>query len=43
MAKYEYNLDKQHQKGKLHAIERINAICDKDSFKEIYFPKLFTL
>ncbi|MDO4506669.1 MAG: acyl-CoA carboxylase subunit beta [Spirochaetales bacterium] len=36
MAKYEYNLDKQHQKGKLHAIERINALCDKDSFYEIY-------
>lgn len=32
----EYNLEKQHAKGKLHAIERINALCDKDSFKEIY-------
>ncbi|QTQ13523.1 acyl-CoA carboxylase subunit beta [Treponema parvum] len=31
-----YNIEKQHEKGKLHAIERINAICDKDSFKEIY-------
>ena len=33
---YEYNLEKQHAKGKLHAIERINALCDKDSFMEIY-------
>ena len=32
----EYNIEKQHAKGKLHAIERINALCDKDSFKEIY-------
>ncbi len=32
----EYNLEKQHAKGKLHAIERINALCDKDSFFEIY-------
>ena len=32
----EYNLEKQHAKGKLHAIERINALCDKDSFMEIY-------
>lgn len=32
----EYNLQKQHDKGKLHAIERINALCDKDSFCEIY-------
>ena len=31
-----YNLEKQHAKGKLHAIERINALCDKDSFYEIY-------
>ncbi len=36
MAKYNYNLEKQHAKGKLHAIERINALCDKDSFCEIY-------
>ena len=36
MAKYTYNLEKQHAKGKLHAIERINALCDKDSFYEIY-------
>ena len=36
MAKYNYNIEKQHQKGKLHAIERINALCDKDSFYEIY-------
>lgn len=32
----EYNVEKQHAKGKLHAIERINALCDKDTFKEIY-------
>lgn len=32
----EYNLEKQHAKGKLHAIERINALCDKGSFMEIY-------
>ncbi len=36
MADYTYNLEKQHAKGKLHAIERINALCDKDSFREIY-------
>ena len=36
MAKYTYNLEKQHAKGKLHAIERINALCDKESFYEIY-------
>ena len=33
---FEYNLDKQHAKGKLHAIERIHALVDKDSFMEIY-------
>lgn len=33
---FEYNLEKQHAKGKLHAIERINILCDKDSFTEIY-------
>ena len=32
----EYNLEKQHAKGKLHAIERINALCDKDTFVETY-------
>ncbi|MCR5289355.1 MAG: acyl-CoA carboxylase subunit beta [Treponema sp.] len=32
----EYNIEKQHAKGKLHAIERIKALCDKDSFIEIY-------
>jgi acetyl-CoA carboxylase carboxyltransferase component len=36
MANYTYNLEKQHAKGKLHAIERIAALCDKDSFHEIY-------
>ena len=32
----EYNLERQHDKGKLHAIERITALVDKDSFMEIY-------
>ncbi|MBR4375361.1 MAG: acyl-CoA carboxylase subunit beta [Treponema sp.] len=32
----EYNLEKQHAKGKLHVIERINAILDEGSFMEIY-------
>ncbi|MBR1614429.1 MAG: methylmalonyl-CoA carboxyltransferase, partial [Treponema sp.] len=32
----EYNIEKQHAKGKLHAIERINAILDEGSFMEIY-------
>lgn len=32
----EYNLEKQHAKGKLHAIERINALCDEGSFVETY-------
>ena len=32
----EYNVEKQHAKGKLHAIERINALCDKDTFVETY-------
>jgi acetyl-CoA carboxylase carboxyltransferase component len=31
-----YDLNKQHQKGKLHAIERINLLCDEGSFLEIY-------
>lgn len=30
-----YNLDKQHIKGKLHAIERIRLILDKNSFVEL--------
>lgn len=30
-----YNLDKQHMKGKLHAIERIELLLDKNSFCEI--------
>ena len=30
-----YNLEKQHIKGKLHAIERICCILDEDSFQEI--------
>lgn len=33
---FEYNIEKQHAKGKLHAIERINALVDKNSFMEIY-------
>ncbi len=36
MANYTYNLEKQHAKGKLHAVERISALLDKDSFHEIY-------
>lgn len=32
----EYAVEKQHAKGKFHAIERINALCDKDSFIELY-------
>lgn len=36
MSVQNYNLEKQHAKGKLHAIERINALCDKNSFYEIY-------
>lgn len=36
MSVQNYNLEKQHAKGKLHAIERINALCDKNSFNEIY-------
>ena len=32
----EYNLEKQHAKGKLHAIERINLLCDKGTFVETY-------
>ncbi len=31
-----YDVEKQHAKGKFHAIERINHLCDKDSFVEIY-------
>lgn len=31
----QFNLDKQHSKGKLHAIERIELLLDKDSFYEI--------
>ena len=32
----EYDIEKQHAKGKLHAIERINALCDKGTFVETY-------
>jgi len=35
MGEGKYNLEKQHKKGKLHAIERINAILDKNSFIEV--------
>jgi acetyl-CoA carboxylase carboxyltransferase component len=31
-----YDIEKQHRKGKLHAIERIEALVDQDSFMEIY-------
>ena len=31
----EYNIELQHQKGKLHAIERIEKLLDKNSFYEI--------
>jgi acetyl-CoA carboxylase carboxyltransferase component len=31
-----YNVDKQHQKGKLHAIERIARLLDEGSFLETY-------
>jgi acetyl-CoA carboxylase carboxyltransferase component len=31
-----YDLEKQHQKGKLHAIERINLLLDEGSFQETY-------
>jgi len=30
-----YKLEAQHNKGKLHAIERIWSILDQDSFQEI--------
>lgn len=42
-----YNLEAQHNKGKLHAIERILLLLDKDSFHEIgsgitnYSPEVF--
>lgn len=32
----EHNYDKQHSKGKLHAIERIYLLMDKKTFKETY-------
>lgn len=31
----EYDLEKQHSKGKLHAIERLDLLLDEDSFQEI--------
>lgn len=34
MAEKKYDLEKQHSKGKLHAIERIELLCDKNSFHE---------
>ena len=42
-----YNVEAQHSKGKLHAIERIMLLLDKDSFREIgsgitnYSPETF--
>ena len=32
----QYDLDKQHRKGKLHAIERIHLIVDGGTFRETY-------
>ena len=40
MSNISYNIEKQHEKGKLHAIERINALCDKGTFTEIYSDKI---
>ena len=37
MKKGQYNIEKQHAKGKLHAIERIDHLVDKGSFNEIGF------
>lgn len=31
----EYDIEKQHTKGKLHAIERIDLLLDKNTFQEI--------
>ena len=36
MATQTYDFEKQHAKGKLHAMERISKLCDKDTFCEIY-------
>lgn len=33
--KKDYDVAKQHSKGKLHAMERINLLLDKDTFQEI--------
>ncbi|MBT3275843.1 MAG: methylmalonyl-CoA carboxyltransferase, partial [Spirochaetales bacterium] len=35
MKKGTYDIEKQHKKGKLHAIERIELLVDKNSFFEI--------
>lgn len=35
----EYNLEKQHSKGKLHAIERIDMLLDDETFQEIELVK----
>ena len=35
MKKQQYDIAKQHEKGKLHAIERIDLLLDKGSFFEI--------
>jgi acetyl-CoA carboxylase carboxyltransferase component len=32
----QYDLEKQHRKGKLHAIERIGLLLDEGSFMEVY-------
>ncbi len=34
--KYRAGIEKQHKRGRLHAIERIYALLDADSFTEIY-------
>lgn len=33
---YQTGIEKQHKRGRFHAIERIQALLDKDSFNEIY-------
>ena len=35
MKKAKYDIEKQHDKGKLHAIERIELLVDRNSFNEI--------
>ena len=35
MKKNHYDIERQHGKGKLHAIERIELLLDKNSFLEV--------